>query len=36
MAKLGTTLLEAKSGYGLEPESEVKMLKVIKKAKELQ
>jgi len=33
MAKSGTTLVEAKSGYGLEKETEIKMLKVIKKAK---
>ena len=33
MVRSGTTLVEAKSGYGLEVESEVKMLKVIEKAK---
>ncbi len=33
MVKSGTTLVEAKSGYGLEVESEVKMLKAIEKAK---
>mgnify|MGYP001147967969 CR=1 FL=1 len=32
----GTTLLEAKSGYGLEAEAELKMLRVIKRAKALQ
>lgn len=30
MKKLGTTLIEAKSGYGLNLETEVKMLKVLK------
>ncbi|CAG9330710.1 unnamed protein product [Blepharisma stoltei] len=34
MLAFGTTLAEAKSGYGLELDSEVKMLKVIKKANE--
>ena len=29
---MGTTLLEIKSGYGLNTETEIKMLKVIKKA----
>lgn len=29
----GTTLAEAKSGYGLDAESEMKMLRVIEKAK---
>ena len=29
MLKSGTTTLEAKSGYGLETESELKMLKVL-------
>ncbi len=33
MVKCGTTLVEAKSGYGLEVESEMKMLRVIEKAK---
>lgn len=33
--KLGTTLLEAKSGYGLELATELKMLKVIQKADEM-
>jgi len=33
MARLGTTLVEAKSGYGLEKDTEIKMLKVIKQAK---
>ena len=33
MVKCGTTLVEAKSGYGLEVESEVKMLKALEKAK---
>ena len=30
MMKLGTTLVEAKSGYGLESETEMKMLQVIR------
>lgn len=34
MLRLGTTLLEAKSGYGLDLESEVKLLKVLRKADE--
>jgi len=34
MVKSGTTLVEAKSGYGLNAESEVKMLKALEKAKE--
>ena len=29
----GTTLLEAKSGYGLDATNEIKMLKVLEKAK---
>lgn len=33
MQKAGTTLVECKSGYGLDFETEVKMLKVIDKAK---
>ena len=33
MVKCGTTLVEAKSGYGLDVDSEVKMLRVIEKAK---
>eukprot|EP00794_Sanderia_malayensis_P006326 gene6326-7051_t len=33
MVRCGTTLVEAKSGYGLEVESEIKMLRVIEKAK---
>ena len=33
MLRSGTTLVEAKSGYGLEVESEMKMLRVIQKAK---
>ena len=33
MIKNGTTTLEAKSGYGLSTESEIKMLKVIKRLK---
>ena len=33
MSRLGTTLVEAKSGYGLERDTEIKMLKVIKQAK---
>ena len=34
LIKYGTTTLEAKSGYGLSTESEIKMLKVIKKLDE--
>lgn len=33
MLRNGTTLVEAKSGYGLEKDTEIKMLKVIKQAK---
>jgi imidazolonepropionase len=33
--RLGTTLLEAKSGYGLELETELKMLKVIQQAHDM-
>lgn len=33
MLKNGTTLVEAKSGYGLNKEHEVKMLKVIERAR---
>lgn len=33
MLRSGTTLVEAKSGYGLDVESEMKMLRVIEKAK---
>ncbi|KAJ6253119.1 imidazolonepropionase [Anaeramoeba flamelloides] len=33
MVKTGTTLVEAKSGYGLETETEIRMLKVIEQAK---
>lgn len=33
MVRCGTTLVEAKSGYGLDVDSEVKMLRVIEKAK---
>ena len=33
MLRCGTTLVEAKSGYGLDFESEYKMLEVIEKAK---
>lgn len=33
MLRSGTTLAEAKSGYGLDAESEMKMLRVIEKAK---
>lgn len=33
MLQSGTTLVEAKSGYGLDVESEMKMLRVIEKAK---
>jgi imidazolonepropionase len=36
MLKNGTTVVEAKSGYGLEPETEMKMLRVLKKAMSLQ
>ncbi|KAI3659176.1 hypothetical protein MP638_006958, partial [Amoeboaphelidium occidentale] len=35
MVKQGTTCIEAKSGYGLEAETEMKMLKVLHKAREL-
>ena len=35
MSMNGTTLLEAKSGYGLNKENEIKMLKVIEKANEI-
>lgn len=34
MLKLGTTTVEAKSGYGLETETEIKCLEVIKRLKE--
>jgi imidazolonepropionase len=33
MLQAGTTLLEAKSGYGLDTENEMKMLKVLERAK---
>ncbi|KFM71588.1 putative imidazolonepropionase, partial [Stegodyphus mimosarum] len=33
MLRAGTTLVEAKSGYGLDPETEMKMLRVIEQAK---
>lgn len=33
MLKYGTTLVEAKSGYGLDVDNEIKMLKVIERAK---
>ncbi|XP_033120039.1 probable imidazolonepropionase [Anneissia japonica] len=33
MLRCGTTLVECKSGYGLDAETEIKMLKVIQKAK---
>ena len=33
MVRSGTTLVEAKSGYGLDVESEVKMLKALERAK---
>jgi imidazolonepropionase len=33
MLQAGTTLLEAKSGYGLDTENETKMLKVLERAK---
>lgn len=35
MSMNGTTLLEAKSGYGLDTQTEIKMLKVIERANEL-
>lgn len=34
MAEMGVTTVEAKSGYGLNPESEIKMLEVIKRLAE--
>ncbi|KAJ3074625.1 putative imidazolonepropionase [Podochytrium sp. JEL0797] len=34
MLRLGTTLVEAKSGYGLETATEIKMLEVLKKAQD--
>eukprot|EP00002_Diphylleia_rotans_P014990 TRINITY_DN2905_c0_g5_i1.p1 TRINITY_DN2905_c0_g5~~TRINITY_DN2905_c0_g5_i1.p1 ORF type:complete len:424 (-),score=111.73 TRINITY_DN2905_c0_g5_i1:253-1524(-) len=34
MIKLGTTFVEAKSGYGLDAENEMKMLRVLKKAQD--
>ena len=34
MVKQGTTTIEAKSGYGLELDTEIKMLKVLKAAKD--
>ena len=33
MLQLGTTLVEAKSGYGLDLENELKMLRAIERAK---
>lgn len=36
MMKNGSTLIESKSGYGLDTETEVKMLRVLEKAKHLQ
>jgi len=36
MLRHGTTLVEAKSGYGLEAETEIKMLRVLKQAKSIQ
>ena len=36
MLKNGTTLAEAKSGYGLETDTEIKMLRVLKQAKSKQ
>lgn len=33
MLQSGTTLVEAKSGYGLDVDSEIKMLRVIERAK---
>ena len=32
MKRLGTTLVETKSGYGLDLDTEVKMMRVMKKA----
>ena len=32
MLTMGTTLIEAKSGYGLNAETEIKMLRVLKRA----
>lgn len=34
MLRYGTTTVEAKSGYGLDTETEIKMLKVLKRANE--
>ena len=34
MQKTGTTLVECKSGYGLDVKTEMKMLKVIERAKQ--
>ena len=36
MVQAGTTLIEAKSGYGLDTENEMKMLRVLEKAKQQQ
>ncbi len=36
MLKLGSTLVEAKSGYGLNSDTELKMLRVIHRAKDMQ
>ena len=33
MSKCGTTTIEAKSGYGLDAENEIKMLRVIDRAR---
>ena len=33
MLKYGTTLVEVKSGYGLDLDTEIKMLKVIERAR---
>ena len=33
MLRCGTTTLEAKSGYGLDAESEIKMLRVIERGR---
>lgn len=36
MLRAGTTLIEAKSGYGLDTANEMKMLRVLEKAKQEQ
>ena len=35
MSRAGTTLVECKSGYGLDTDNEVKMLKVIEQGRSL-